>query len=126
MSEQAFAALRSMSADVEALLINRTRGVRQHFLVPIDECYRLVGVVRTTWRGLSGGSSVWREVDALFASLGALPVPDEHLVVSERDAGAGSPGSPTRCPARRPRNARWPRGNRTNVLGESPLLEAPT
>ena len=26
-----------------------------HFLAPIDECYKLVGVIRAHWRGLSGG-----------------------------------------------------------------------
>ena len=33
----------TLEPDVEALLVNRARGARQHFLVPIDECYALVG-----------------------------------------------------------------------------------
>src|SRR5205823_4554480 len=44
--------LRTMLPDVEALLVNRARGARQHFVVPIDECYRLVAVIRARWRGL--------------------------------------------------------------------------
>ena len=30
-------------------------GARDHCLVPIDECYALVGLIRTHWRGLTGG-----------------------------------------------------------------------
>jgi hypothetical protein len=63
--------LRSMKPDVEALLVNRARGAHQHFLVPIDECYRLVGVIRSHWRGLSGGSEVWQEVEQFFDALRA-------------------------------------------------------
>jgi hypothetical protein len=37
--------------------------------VPIDECYKLVGLIRGRWRGLSGGSEVWREIAAFFAAL---------------------------------------------------------
>lgn len=62
-------ALAGMQRDVEALLVNRARGAREHFLVPIDECYRLVGVIRTSWRGLSGGQEVWQEVKRFFAAL---------------------------------------------------------
>ena len=31
----------------------------QHWLVPIDDCYALVGLIRTRWRGLTGGAEVW-------------------------------------------------------------------
>ena len=34
---------RELEPDVEALLVNRARGARDHWLVPIDECYALVG-----------------------------------------------------------------------------------
>jgi hypothetical protein len=61
--------LREMQQDVEALLINRVRGARQHFLVPIDECYSLVGLIRMRWRGLSGGQEVWKEIESFFESL---------------------------------------------------------
>ena len=43
--------------DVEALLVNRVGAVREYFIVPIDECYKLVGLIRLHWRGLSGGAS---------------------------------------------------------------------
>src|ERR671912_2209925 len=51
--------LKGMERDVEALLVNRVRGVREHILVPMDECYSLVGLIRMHWRGLSGGREVW-------------------------------------------------------------------
>jgi hypothetical protein len=62
-----------MEPDVEALLANRvgaTRGVAaEYYIVPIDECFKLVGLIRLHWRGLSGGTEVWREVGKFFASL---------------------------------------------------------
>ena len=58
--------LAELEPDVEALLVNRARGAREHWLVPIDDCYALVGLIRTRWRGLSGGEEVWREIDAFF------------------------------------------------------------
>src|SRR5215207_5894177 len=61
--------LKGMKRDVEALLVNRVRGTREHFLVPIDECYRLVGLIRMHWRGLSGGRKVWEEIEQFFEEL---------------------------------------------------------
>src|SRR5919198_3896985 len=63
--------LSSMEPDVEALLGNRVRGARQHWLVPVDECYALVGVIRTHWRGFTGGREVWEELERFFADLDA-------------------------------------------------------
>lgn len=67
--------LNNLRADVEALLVNRVgagRGVKpEYYVVPIDECYKLVGLIRMHWRGLSGGTEVWREVGAFFAELKA-------------------------------------------------------
>jgi uncharacterized protein DUF5947 len=61
--------LGEMQRDVEALLVNRVRGAREHFLVPMDECYRLVGLIRMLWRGLSGGREVWEEIGRFFEEL---------------------------------------------------------
>src|SRR5215210_889074 len=61
--------LEGMERDVEALLVNRVRGAREHFLVPIDECYSLVGLIRMRWRGLSGGTEVWEEIGRFFEEL---------------------------------------------------------
>lgn len=65
--------LRELEPEVEALIANRVganRGVEaQYYIAPIDECYRLVGLIRLNWHGLSGGTEVWREVGKFFASL---------------------------------------------------------
>ncbi len=61
--------LRELEPDVEALLVNRVGQAREHYRVPIDECFRLVGLIRTTWRGLSGGPEVWGVIAQFFASL---------------------------------------------------------
>src|ERR687894_381497 len=61
--------LTGMERDVEALLVNRVRGAREHFLVPIDECYSLVGLIRMNWRGLSGGREVWEKIEQFFKEL---------------------------------------------------------
>ena len=66
--------LRQMESDVEALLVNRVgeaRGVQpsEYYVLPIDECYKLVGLIRTHWRGFSGGTEVWQEIGKFFARL---------------------------------------------------------
>jgi hypothetical protein len=66
--------LREMEPDVTALLVNRVGHVRgaapaEYFLAPIDECYKLVGLIRGHWRGLSGGTEVWREIGTFFSEL---------------------------------------------------------
>jgi hypothetical protein len=58
-----------MEPDVEALLVNRVGSTHEYFLVPIDECYRLVGLIRANWRGLSGGTEVWKEMKDFFDGL---------------------------------------------------------
>ena len=71
-------ALKKMEPDVEALLINRMRrggsGEREYYVAPIDECFRLTGLLRAHWRGLSGGAQVWEEIARFFASLRARAV----------------------------------------------------
>jgi hypothetical protein len=62
--------LHTLEPDVEAVLVNRARGARQHFLVPIEDPYRLVALIRTRWRGLSGGEEVWKEIEGFFEGLG--------------------------------------------------------
>jgi Family of unknown function (DUF5947) len=66
-------ALDELEEDVEALLVNRAQGAREHWLVPIDDCFELVGLIRTHWRGLTGGSDVWREIAGFFEDLERRP-----------------------------------------------------
>jgi hypothetical protein len=61
--------LGKLEPDVEALLVNRMNNDREYYRAPIDECYKLVGLIRGNWRGLSGGSEVWEEVAQFFTSL---------------------------------------------------------
>jgi hypothetical protein len=69
--------LTSLSPGVEGLVIYRVpiaRGLDPICLaVPIDRCYALLHVFRGAWRGLSGGSELWQEVDRFIAGLQADP-----------------------------------------------------
>lgn len=67
--EEANPILKDLVHDVEALLVNRTQGAREHFLVPMDQCYGLVGLIRMNWKGLSGGQEVWEEIEKFFEEL---------------------------------------------------------
>jgi hypothetical protein len=60
--------------DVEALLVNRVAHAQElahaeYYIAPMDECYRLVGLIRSNWKGLSGGSEVWLEIGRFFSEL---------------------------------------------------------
>lgn len=66
--------LHHLKPDIEALLVNRVghaHGTRdaEYYVAPIDECYKLVGLIRTNWKGLSGGAEVWTEVGRFFGEL---------------------------------------------------------
>lgn len=61
--------LKDLEPDVEALLINRVRDAREYYIVPIDACYQLVGLIRRSWRGLGGGTEVWQAVKNFFADI---------------------------------------------------------
>jgi hypothetical protein len=49
--------------------VNRARGARRQWIVPIDECFALVGLIRTRWTGLTGGKAVWRDIATFFDDL---------------------------------------------------------
>jgi hypothetical protein len=66
--------LKEMEADVEALLVNRVEYARgaaasTYYVLPIDDCYKLVGLIRSKWRGLSGGADVWQKIREFFEEL---------------------------------------------------------
>jgi hypothetical protein len=72
--EDANPILKDIEPDVEALLVNRVGHARgfsapEYYVLPIDECYKLVGVIRAKWRGLSGGTEVWQEIAHFFDGL---------------------------------------------------------
>ena len=61
--------LQRMESDTEALLVNRVRQASDYYIVPIDECFKLVGLIRTKWKGLGGGQEVWQAIDEFFREL---------------------------------------------------------
>jgi uncharacterized protein DUF5947 len=67
--EAANPVLGTLEDDVEALLVNRARGSREYYLVPVEDPFRLVALIRTRWRGLSGGKEVWEEIERFFEGL---------------------------------------------------------
>jgi hypothetical protein len=67
--------LGELEPDVEALLINRLKGQRAYYRVPIDRCFALVGLIRTRWRGWTGGDEVWDAIDGFFSGLGGAAAP---------------------------------------------------
>ncbi|GAA4536348.1 DUF5947 family protein [Nonomuraea ferruginea] len=62
--------LESMRTSVEAFLVAIVRGMDERWLVPIDDCHRLVALVRQEWTGMSGGQRLWDRIAAFFAELG--------------------------------------------------------
>jgi hypothetical protein len=62
-------AFADIESDVEALLINRGDDGFEAFLVPIDVCYELVGVVRLTWKGFDGGPEARAAIGGFFEGL---------------------------------------------------------
>ena len=53
--------------EVEAVLVRDG----ECFLVPVDACYELVGLVRTHWQGFDGGAEAHRRIDEFFATIRA-------------------------------------------------------
>lgn len=63
--------LAAAEADVEAVLIRD----RDCYLVPIDACYQLVGLVRRYWQGFDGGEQARARIDEFFAGVRAKARP---------------------------------------------------
>ena len=68
--------------------MNRLSGPAQYAIAPVDECYRLVGLVKTAWQGISGGP----EIEPALAEL-LRRAADEGGVVSELGAASRSNGT---------------------------------
>ena len=65
-------AIAELAADVEALLVRKVGARLECYIVPIDACYELVGVLRREWRGFQGGDEAWRAVGEFFARVRTL------------------------------------------------------
>jgi Family of unknown function (DUF5947) len=80
--ERANPVLGGLQADVEALLVNRVGGGHRQWLVPIEDCYRLVATIRTRWRGFTGGKEAWQAIDAFFEELDRRAKPDVQPIAA--------------------------------------------
>jgi hypothetical protein len=61
--------LEDLDPDAEALVVNRMATPHVHAIAPLDDCYRLVGIVKATWEGISGGPTMRAAVQDYFDSL---------------------------------------------------------
>lgn len=61
--------LADLEPDAEALVVNRIAEPYQHLIAPIDDCYALVGLIKSRWEGISGGSALREAVPEFFATM---------------------------------------------------------
>jgi hypothetical protein len=63
--------LEELDPDAEALVVNRLSDPMEYAIAPIDDCYRLVGLIKLHWEGISGGRALEQAVPEFFAALRA-------------------------------------------------------
>ena len=61
--------LEDLEPDAEALIVNRMGEPPSFAIAPIDRCYMLVGLIKASWEGISGGQDVEVAVAAFFEEL---------------------------------------------------------
>ena len=61
--------LEQLESDAEALVVNRLAEPHQFAIVPIDQCYALVGLIKSRWEGISGGQAIETAVPEFFGFL---------------------------------------------------------
>ena len=61
--------LRDLEPDAEALIVNRTCDPPMFAIAPIDRCYMLVGLIKASWEGISGGAGAEEAIAAYFDEL---------------------------------------------------------
>ena len=61
--------LEDLDPDAEALIVNRMATPHVHAIAPLDDCYRLVGIIKSTWEGISGGAAMEEAVQRYFDDL---------------------------------------------------------
>ncbi len=82
--------LAALIPDVEALLVWKRPEGSASYVVPIDACYELVGIVRRHWRGFHGGDEAWQAISGFFAGLAARSEPPRsEMVASGVNEGSG-------------------------------------
>jgi hypothetical protein len=63
--------LQSLEHDTEGLIVNRMSDPPAFAIAPIDRCYMLVGLIKASWEGISGGAAVEGAIAAYFDELRA-------------------------------------------------------
>ncbi len=61
--------LHDLAPDLEALLVNRLEDNGQYYIVPVDSCYKLIGMIRIAWKGIFGGKEVNDIINQFFNEL---------------------------------------------------------
>jgi hypothetical protein len=61
--------LETLEPDAEALIVNRMADPPVFAIAPIDRCYMLVGLIKASWEGISGGAGVEDAVAGYFEEL---------------------------------------------------------
>jgi hypothetical protein len=61
--------LGNLEHDTEGLIVNRMSDPPAFAIAPIDRCYMLVGLIKASWEGISGGAAVERAIAAYFDEL---------------------------------------------------------
>jgi len=71
----AYPLLGALTPDVEAIFVNRTEHGNELFLIPVDECYSLVGELRMKWQGFDGGAEARAALATFTGGLRRRAVP---------------------------------------------------
>jgi Family of unknown function (DUF5947) len=66
--------LETLEPDAEALIVNRMSDPPAFAIAPIDRCYMLVGLIKASWEGISGGAGVEEAIARYFEELRAKAV----------------------------------------------------
>jgi len=61
--------LDNLEPDAEALIVNRTGAEHEYAIVPVDQCYRMVGLIKSRWEGISGGQGAEQAIAEFFGGV---------------------------------------------------------
>lgn len=90
-------ALAGIVPDVEAVLVRAEREGFAGYVVPVDACYELVGLLRIAWRGFDGGTEARTRIAEFFDRIDARCRPRSGDrgggKEADRDAGRGNDGA---------------------------------
>jgi hypothetical protein len=78
----AYPLLGALAPDVEAILVNRADS--ETFLIPVDECYSLVGELRMKWQGFDGGAEARAALAAFLDGVRQRAVPLRAVPLESR------------------------------------------